>query len=417
MSWKELRKAQVFVGMRRSGKTWILYQIMQDLLLKGSNQSKMLYLNFEDDRLNGMTADNFQDILDAYFELYPQYIGHDDIYFFFDEIQEVSVWEKFIRRLLDQENMSIYITGSSSKMLSKEIATSLRGRTFTYEVFPYSFREYLKALSVDVPDFLTAKPRALLMHHLDTYLAFGGFPEAVGKSPEVHRALLQGYLDTVIYRDIVDRYHISNTHPLRLLLTHCMRNSATILSINKLYNSYKSLGYEVSKGSLYQYMDYFQDAYCVFSMNKFDLLHRKTLQSMKKVFAVDQGFIRSQSVAVDFDYAVQLETTVFAFLRRLSSDVFYYSTQKGTEVDFILVSAEKEVHAYQVSVTLKEPATKRREVDALSTAMKELSLTKGIIVTLYEEEEIVLPHGTIKVIPVLNFLLERENFVVKNISV
>ncbi len=411
---KDLRKAQIFIGMRRSGKTWIMYQIMHELLEQGVDLSKILYINFEDDRLSDMVAKNFQDILAAYYELYPNYVGADDIHFFFDEIHEIPVWEKFIRRLLDQEKMQLYITGSSAKMLGAEIASNLRGRTLVYEVFPYNFTEYLRAIEVPIPDFIAGKARMVLQHHLKNFLTVGGFPEVVNKSAEVHRLLLQGYLDTVIYRDVIERHHIVNAHPLRLLLTHCMRNSATVFSINKIYNSFKSLGQEVSKNSLYEYMDYFEDAYCVFSLERFNLSLRKASHGMKKIFAVDQGLITSQTISRAFDEATLLETAVFAHLRRKSHDVFYYNTKDGKEVDFVLAPLGFESSLYQVSVTLKDPSTRQREIDALATAMKEQKIKAGVIVTLEEEEKVILKDGTIKIIPALNFLLERESFITQS---
>ena len=140
---EKLRKAYVLIGVRRSGKTWSLYQLMHELMAKGITKSKLLYINFEDERLVDMQTKNFQEILEAYFELYPEYLNRSDIYFFFDEIHEIDGWEKFIRRLLDQEKMQLYITGSSSKMLSIEIASSLRGRTLEQEIFPFSFSRIL----------------------------------------------------------------------------------------------------------------------------------------------------------------------------------------------------------------------------------------------------------------------------------
>jgi uncharacterized protein len=403
-----LRKALVFIGMRRSGKTWTLYQIMHDLISKGTDLTKILYLNFEDDRLSDMTTKNFQDILRAYFELYPEYVGRDDIHFFFDEIHEVDVWQKFIRRLLDQEKVHIYITGSSAKMLSKEIASTLRGRTFAQEIFPYSFVEYLSALQVELPKNILGKNRITLMHHVRNFLKWGGFPETVGKEPDIHRALLQEYISTVIYRDIIERYMIKSIHPLRLLLTHCLRNSATVFSINKMYKTFKSLGHEVSKSALYEYMDYFEDAYCVFSLEKFDLSQRKSTTSMKKIFAVDQGLITAETMASNFDEAAQLETAVFAYLRRKSEKIFYYTTQDGKEVDFIMILPDQQAFLYQVSLTLQEASTRKREINALVTAMSELNLRNGVIITLEEEEEIVLEQGRIMVMPLIKFLINIQ---------
>ncbi len=402
---KEVRKAFAFIGMRRSGKTWELYQIMQDLMEDGLDFTKMLYINFEDERLSDMKKDNFQDILAAYFELYPRYLDRPDIHFFFDEIHEVEGWEKFIRRLLDQEKVKVYVTGSSCKMLSKEIASSLRGRTFVQEVFPFSFEEYLQKLKIPAPKILGTKAKMALTHHLKNYLQWGGFPETIGTSSEIHRGLLQGYISTVIYRDIIDRYSIGNSQALKQLLFHCLRNSATIFSINKIHHSLKSMGYEVSKNSLYEYMGYFEDAYCIFSLSKFDLSQRKSAISVKKIFAVDQGLITAVTMASNFDLAAQLETASFAFLRRKSSELFYYRTNDGKEVDFLLLLPDQTMHLYQVCLSLKDEKTRRREIDALLTAMAEIKLDKGIIITLDEEETISTNAGTISVIPALKMFL------------
>ena len=401
----DVRKAFVFIGMRRSGKTWALYQIMQDFLAAGIDKSKLLYLNFEDERLSDMQVANFQDIVKAYFEMYPEYLNSDDVHFFFDEIHEIDGWEKFVRRLLDQEKMKIYVTGSSCKMLSKEIDSSLRGRTIVREIFPFNFREYLQRLDVPIPRLFGAKQKIMLVHHLRNFLRWGGFPETIGTAPDVHRMLLQGYVASVIYRDIIDRYGVTNTHALKQLLSHCLRNSATIFSVNKMYRTLKTMGYEVGKNTLYEYMAYFEDAYCVFSLSKFDLSQRKSAHSMKKIFAVDQGLISAYTVAGEFDLSAQLETAVFAHLRRQSSNLFYYKTDDGKEVDFLLLLPDQSMHLFQVCLSLKDPHTCRREIAALERAMAELKLERATIVTLEEEEEIVVSTGKIQVLPAWKLFL------------
>lgn len=405
---KEVRKAIVFIGMRRSGKTWTLYQIMQDLIAEGIEPSKILYLNFEDERLCDMKTENFQDILKAYFELYPEYSDRSDIHFFFDEIHEVAGWEKFIRRLLDQEKMKIYITGSSCKMLSREIASSLRGRTFAQEIFPFSFAEYLEQLNVSPTRKAGTKTNLESLHHLRNFLQWGGFPEVIDTTPEIHRTLLQEYIASVIYRDIIDRYGLSNSQSLKQLLSHCLRNSATIFSVNKIYHSLKSMGYEISKNTLYDYMSYFEDAYCIFSLSKFDLSQRKSANSMKKIFAIDQGLITAVTMASSFDLSAQLETAVFSHLRRQSQDIFYYRTADDTEIDFLLLLPDQSMHLFQACLSLEDENTRRREVDALITAMQELSLNEGIIITLNEEREIKTPVGTLYAIPAWKILTKSS---------
>ena len=402
-----VKKALTFIGMRRSGKTWELYQIMHDLIASGIPLSKMLYLNFEDDRLVGMQITDFQHIVTAYFELYPDYLNDPQVHFFFDEIHEVDGWEVFIRRLLDSQQLQIYITGSSCKLLSKEIATSLRGRTLVQEVFPYSFREYLIRQSVTIPSEFSTSEKIIVNHHLHEYLKWGGFPETVGAQPEQHRNLIQGYINSVIYRDIIDRYKIRRSQALKYLLSHCLRNSATVFSINKIHQTLKSLRYNVSKNSLYDYMGYFEDAYCLFSLQKFDLSLRKAATSMTKIYAVDPGVITAFTVASEFDLAAQLETTVFGHLRRQSSKVFYYKTNEGKEVDFVVIANDLKTHLFQACVTLRDINTKRREVEALTQAMAELKLTKGTIITFDEEEDLITENGTVKIIPCWKFFLNR----------
>lgn len=395
-----VRKADVLIGMRRSGKTWSFYHIIHELRLSGIEKSKIMYINFEDDRLLAMKANNFQDILEAYFEIYPEYLQRNDIYFFFDEIHEIPGWEKFIRRLLDQEKIKIFVSGSSCKLLSKEIASSLRGRTVVYEIFPFSFGEYLNAQEIITSSpVMSTKQKILVLSSFEHFLKFGGFPEVIGATAEVHRTILQGYTESVLYRDIVDRYGVSNTHVLKQLLFYCMRNSAKIFSVNKMYQALKSAGYEVSKNSLYDYMTYFEDAYCIFSVHKFDISQRKSSTSMKKIYAIDQGLITAFSLASQFDKAAQLETAVFAYLRRQSSSLFYYRTADGKEVDFMLLLPDSSMKLFQVCHSMEDAHTRKREISALETAMKELKLTSGYILTLNEEESVVCPEGTIEIIP------------------
>jgi len=400
-----VKKAWVFIGMRRSGKTYAFYQIMRKLMSQNVDRTKIVYINFEDDFLCDMQVSHFRDILDAYYELYPDHLHARDVHFFFDEIHEVPGWEKFIRRLLDREHVSVYLTGSSSKMLSKEIATTLRGRTYTKEIFPFSFSEYLRKMNVSIPEYLLGRDKAVIMHQLQTFLKMGGFPEVIGASDSFHRDQLQSYMTTVIYRDIIERYGISGDSVLRNLLVHSLRNSATLFSITKMYSALKSMGYEVSKDSLYAYMNYFEDAYCIFSLAKYTLSQRKASSSMKKVFAVDQGLITAVTLASELNRSAQLETSVFAHLRRQSSEIYYYRTEMGHEVDFLCLLPDQSKHLYQVTLSLDKESTRTRELRALRQAMAELKLEEGKIITLDEEDSMNVPEGKILVMPAWKIFL------------
>jgi predicted AAA+ superfamily ATPase len=404
-----VRKAFVYIGMRRSGKTWALYQRMHDLMANNIKKTQLLYINFEDDRLKGVKANELQFILEAYWELYPEYTESQSLHFFFDEIAEIEGWESFIRRLLDKETMQIYLSGSSAKMLSKEIATSLRGRTITREIFPLSFAENAHLHGVDLTQLLTTKDKSKCHHLLEKYLTWGGFPEVIDADLMLHRELLQSYMNTVIYRDIIERHDVKNHAALRQLLLYCLQNPATLLSVNKLFNQFKSLGVSVSKNSLYQYLDYFEDAYCLFEVSVYSFSLNKASLKPKKIYPIDTGLITAYSIKPGYNHAAILETEVFLHLRRQHQEIFYYQTTRGKEVDFLVVEPNGRMELYQVAYQLGQESTRQREISALEQAMAELHLSQGVIVTMNESEEILVTGGKIVVVPLCQLLLAKPS--------
>lgn len=331
----------------------------------------------------------------------------EDLQFFFDEIHEIEGWQKFIRRLLDKEKMQIYLSGSSAKMLSKEIATSLRGRTITREIFPFSFVEFLQSKKVEHTGHLSSKQIATIQYHLEQYKKFGGFPETLEASESLHRELLQGYIDVVVYRDIIERYNISNIAVVKQLIKFCIQNSASTLSINKIYKNFKSRGFSVGKDSLYSFMNHFQDAYCIFSVPLYSFSLKKSELNPKKIYPVDPGLITALSVKSMFDEAARLESLIFMHLRRQTEEIFYYETKQGKEVDFLVLGDDGKMNLFQVCSSLSNEETRKREMTALQQAMEEFNLKEGTIITLNEEE--VIEYDTnriIKIIPAWRFLLD-----------
>ena len=215
-------------------------------------------------------------ILDTYFELYPHNIDNPNLFFCFDEIQVIPGWEKFIRRLIDNEKMQICVTGSSAKMLSRELGTTLGGRAWPQEVFPFSFTEFLKYHQIDINDFESTKTRARIKHLVNQYLLYGGFPEAILGAKELHTALIQSYIDAVVLRDIIKRYNISNVDAIQKFLILILRQLAAPLSITKIYNTLKSMGLSIGKNSLFEFFQYFEDAYAPFSVPFFSLSEKNT---------------------------------------------------------------------------------------------------------------------------------------------
>lgn len=394
-----IRKVQVLMGVRRSGKTWIFHQKMHDLLKSGIDKRKILYINFEDDRLGGFAAHDFQSILDAYFDLNPDLTKASDLSFFFDEIHLVEGWEKFLRRLLDQEKMQLYVTGSSANMLSSEIATTLRGRGWDQEVFPCNLREFAYFKGWDTSKSITPKRASELRKIANDYLFWGGFPESLFLAKELHSALLQDYMNAVVFRDVVDRHRLSNAHQVKFFFTQILRQLAAPLSVNKLFNRIKSLGVAIGKNSLYEYLSYFEEAYALFTVPIYHFSQQVQQVNPKKIYAVDPGIITAYSTKPEFDHAARLENAVFCALRRVCKQIFYYHTQTKQEVDFITLSETGELALYQVSLDLSQQETKAREVQALRAAMEELEQKTSFLITLDHEETIQLEEYTIYSIP------------------
>jgi len=383
-----IRKAQVFVGMRRTGKTWLMYQQMHKLLEQGWKKNQLLYINFEDDRLANFSSSDFQSILDAFFDINPTLSKEDKLGFFFDEIHIVAGWEKFVRRLIDQERMQVYITGSSAKMLSKEISTTLRGRAWTQEVFPFSFREFVSFKGFELESKFTPKTNSLLRNFAEHYLYFGGFPETLFVSNELHSSLLQNYINAVIYRDVLERYDIKNAHAVRSFLILCLRQLAAPFSVTKMFHAMKSQGHTIGKNSLYEFLEYFEDAYALFIVPLFHFSKKVQQVNPKKLYAVDPGIISAYSIKQSFENAARLENAVFIALRRYFKDIFYYKTKQNKEVDFVVITPNGEYQLFQVCLDLSDAATRIRELHALKEAGVELGLSQGYLITGDHEETI-----------------------------
>ena len=251
----DTKKIVSLIGVRRSGKTYILFHIIEQLRQKIDSRN-IIYINFEDDRLFPIYLKDLDELLESFYELYP-HKRDEKVYLFLDEVQNIEGWERYVRRIYDTQNLQIFITGSSSKLLSSEIATSLRGRTITYEIFPFSFKEYLRYKDIEV-NFYSSKSISYIKNAFNSYLINGGFAETFDETPDVQKRILKDYLDLIIYKDVVERYNIKNQALLKHLIKYMFVNMGTLVSINKLYNEYKSQGYKVSKDALYTYIDYLQ---------------------------------------------------------------------------------------------------------------------------------------------------------------
>ena len=393
-------KIDTVIGMRRSGKTWFVFQVISDLLSNDMPKEAILYLNLEDERLLPMTVSDLGRITDIYYRRYPQ-LRDRSCSLFFDEIQNIPGWEKFIRRLMDTENVHICLTGSSAKLLSYEIATSLRGRSIATEIFPFSYLEALEHAGIDVGASIRpgAKKRALLENRLLAYLVEGGFPEVQNIDTGYRVRILQDYLDVVILRDVVERHQISNIVPLRYMIRHLLNASTGLFSINKFYNDLKSQGIRCGKNTLHQYLSYLSDAYLFFQVHIHTDSERVRMVNPRKIYAIDPGLVKACSRKIRSEWGHLLENFVFLELRRSADTIEYYITEKGHEVDFLVTDRTGQRSLIQVSSDMTAQDTKKRELRALSEAMKECDLNLGTIVTLNQEQTIETKDGYIQIVP------------------
>ena len=277
------------IGVRRAGKTSVFQHAIAQLR-KTLNPAAIVYLNFEDDRLDNLSIADLDLILEAYYELYPAR-RQEKTYWFFDEIQNLQGWEKFIRRMHDTENCQIFITGTSAKLLGSEIATSLSGRTIVYEIFPFSFTEYLRYHDVRV-SVHSSDSQSWIKHHFEHYLKHGGFAECFGQIDDIERRILRDYLDLIVYRDIIERFGVTNRALLRHLIKFLFANPASLVSINKLYNDFRSQGFKLSKDTLADYFSYLSDAYAAFSIPIYRESIQEEQRNPKKVYIIDNGYKR-----------------------------------------------------------------------------------------------------------------------------
>jgi len=396
------------IGVRRSGKSSILFDVIRTLRTSHPREN-MLYLNFEDDRLYPLKLEHLDTILEGYFEMYP-HKRDEKIYLFLDEVQVVDGWELYVRRIYDTLNIAIFITGSSAKLLSTDIATSLRGRTISFEIFPFSFREYLTCKDITI-NLHASKSLSFIKHALESYLINGGFAETIHEDAFIARKILSDYLELIVYKDIAQRYNIANGGMLKHLNKYCFTNIATLLSFTKLYNEFKSQGFKLSKDTIFNYMSYLEDAYTLFTVPIYRNSIKEEQRNPKKIYAVDNGFKKIYDYAISQDMSKLYENTVFLDLRRLTKDIYYVKAHH--EVDFYAKIEGKE-WLINVSYDIKDEKTKKRESDGLLEAMAYFGLDEGYLITKDETNECVIEGKKIFVMPLYAWLLREKRVTCKD---
>ncbi len=381
------------VGPRRSGKSWLLYRTMLQLEQRGVSRKYMLFVNFEDERLM-LQKQDLDLIIQAYNELYPE-IEMEEVYLFFDQIQNIQGWEKFIRRVYDTRSRRLFITGSNARLLSKEIATALRGRSISINVLPFSFQEYLIALGIE-RSYSTQKQRSTLIHYMEQFMQHGGFPETIGMPDPYRNRLLQEYFNVMMFRDIVERYQVTNIETLRFFIKKIFAGVTKPFSVNKAYNDLKSMGYKISNKYLYDYLQHCNDVYLCQSVSKYDHSEIKQAKSEQKVYTIDTGLLAAVEFSISKNQGKLFENMVYMELLKQAKAIYYFKDRY--ECDFI-VGKPGNMQTIQASWSLNEDTTRERELRGLKEACEYLGTFRGIIITPDIRDTLYYQGITVEVIP------------------
>lgn len=382
----------VFVGIRRAGKSYLLYQRIQQLLASGTGWDEILYINFEDERLEGMGKEDLNQLLEIHMEMY----GKRPI-LFLDEVQNIEGWEKFARRLADAK-YRVYITGSNAKMLSSEIQTTLGGRYINVNVYPYSFTEYLTANHIRLtPTSLYAtESRAEVLRYFDDYFHFGGFPE--GAELKAKRDYLTSVYQKIYLGDIATRHAVTNTFALRVLFKKLAESVKQPISFSRLTNIISSTGVKVGKSTVINYLEYAKDAWLITPVQNIagKLVEKETTP---KYYFTDNGILHL--FLLDAETSLLENLVAITLLRNYGREdaVFFYN--KNIEVDFYLPDKET---AIQVCYSLSDTETFERETKALISLCKVLPCKELLVITRDEEREVELGDRKISVLPIWKWL-------------
>ncbi len=392
-------RATVIVGPRRAGKTYFLYQIAQR-----TKREEVLYLNFEDTRLRSLHFTEIRDVIRLAIEL----TSKNPRTILLDEIQNIDKWEVAVRELLDLKAYTIFITGSSSKMLGKEIATQLRGRSLTYLMLPFSFSEYLRAKHIDTSAEMTRDRAARIRNSLNEYLEWGGFPEVVIESKN-RELILKEYYDLILFRDIIERNSMKNISLARFLLEQMLQNFSKETSVNSIMKKADAEGIRLSKDTTYEYVDNTQDSVAVFFLSRLSAKARKRESWPKKVYACDTGL--TKAVKFSSDIGKLMENCVFLELMRQTNRtpflrLFYWKDNSQAEIDFVLKESDRITALIQVTYASSREEIDKREINALISGAEALGCKKLIIITWDYKAVLRFDRMGIDCVPLWEWLLK-----------
>ena len=322
-------------------------------------------------------------------------------------MQEVHEWESFVDRVLRTEKCEVFISGSSAKMLSREIATQMRGRSLSWELFPFSFPEFLDFKNIEQYKG-TSKNRFILQKSFEEYWETGGFPEVLNVSEKMRIKILQEYFKAIIHRDIIERFDAIHPQAVMEAAFRLISSCGSLYSINRITDYLKSLGYKVSKEFVGNVIQWFEDAFFLFSIQLYDVSVTRRNANPKKIYCIDHALVRSVVSNIVKDDGHLLENMVFVDIRRRTNEIYYYRTSRGNEVDFLTIDSKSKKSLIQVCYSLKDRGTRKREASSLIRAMEELGIDNATIVTFEEEDLIIEEKNTIEIIPAYKFFSMRQ---------
>lgn len=400
LNLRNAKEVIVLKGIRRSGKSTLL-NLELKTLLKTTPKENLLFINFEEPRFRNYLNIEFLDYL---FEAYLEYLEpKGKIYLFLDEIQNVEAWEKWVLRHYEKSNIQIYVTGSSSKLLSKEFSTALSGRHFSINVYPLSFKEFLDFKKIDISTkFKLISNEKKIEKEFKEYLKWGGFPKLLTLKNDLQKKTeLINYYETIILKDIAERNKIKNTEELRNLIYYFLSNNTKLFSLNKL----KKLNFGTFE-TIKNYLENAKDSYLLFELTKFDYSLKKQLVNLKKIYAIDTGFVNNIAFKFSQDIGRILENIVFIELKRRNQEIYYH--KEKYECDFVIKERLDITFAIQVTKSLDDEDTKEREIKGLIEACKNYDLKSGLILTENEEGEEIIDDIKVIIKPVWKWLLIKN---------
>ncbi|MHB8837519.1 MAG: ATP-binding protein [Gemmatimonadaceae bacterium] len=403
-------KVHAVVGMRRAGKTTFLHQL-RDARRAALPPERALYLGFDDDRLAGIGGEQLGFLLEEYFRTVPELRGRETVHWFLDEVQWVPGWERFCRRAMDTEKIEIVVSGSSARLLSREVHTSLRGRGTATVIRPFSFREFLRHRAEEPSGARfrpTPRDRSRVERRFREFLVEGGFPETQGLNAPVRIALLQGYVDTVLFRDVVERFSVSQVEALRWMVRHCLRNPAGSLSAHRLHRDLQSQGLGVAKDAVHAMLGHLIDAFLLSAVPLATASERTRNSNPRKVFPADPGLIKAFDASSRTNVGHALETVVLNELERRGADVGYVKSKAGLEVDFLARYPGRGEELIQVCAEPGAAGVLEREVRALVVAAKEHPRAVRRLLVLHHDDLAAVKAPGVKVQTAYDWVLDAS---------